>query len=97
MQLALTKSAQQDLKSIARHTHERWGVKQRNAYLREIDQAFRSLTKTPLIGRACDDIRAGYRKLPPGSHVIYYKLESDHVLVVRVLHAMMDVETNIGA
>ncbi|WP_243847722.1 type II toxin-antitoxin system RelE/ParE family toxin [Xanthomonas euroxanthea] len=96
MQLELTRSALQDLKSIARHTQERWGIKQRNTYLKELDQAFRSVAKNPLIGRACDEVRAGYRKLPHGSHVIYYKSAPDHVLVVRVLHAMMDVETNIG-
>lgn len=32
--LNLTKSAQADLKSIARFTQSRWGLRQRNAYLK---------------------------------------------------------------
>ena len=94
----LTRTAQADLKSIARYTQERWGVRQRNTYLKEVDQVFRTLAKNPLIGRACDDLREGYRKFPHGSHVIFYKqLGEDELLIVRILHGTMDVESNISA
>ena len=94
----LTRSAQADLKAIARFTQERWGVRQRNSYLKEIDQVFNALAKNPMMGRACDEVREGYRKLPHGSHVIYYKQqEADLVLVVRILHISMDVDSQIGA
>ena len=94
----LTKSAQADLRSIAKFTQNRWGLRQRNSYLKEVDQVFRSLTKNPLMGKACDEIREGYRKLPHGAHVIYYKQPSeDEILIVRILHATMDVDSSIGA
>ena len=94
----LTRSAQADLKSIARYTQERWGVRQRNTYLKEVDQVFRTLAKNPLMGRSCDDIREGYRKFPHGSHVIFYKqLGEDELLIVRILHGTMDVESNMSA
>ena len=94
----LTRSAQADLKSIARFTQERWGVRQRNTYLKEVDQVFRALAKNPLIGRSCDDIREGYRKFPHGGHVIYYKhLSEGELLIVRILHMTMDVDANISA
>jgi toxin ParE1/3/4 len=93
----LTRSAQSDLKAIARFTEDRWGVRQRNAYLREIDRVFRALARNPMMGRACDEVRAGYRKLAHGSHVIYYKQpEAGFVLVVRILHVTMDVDSQIG-
>lgn len=58
---------------------------------------FRSLAKNPLMGRTCDEIREGYRKFPHGSHVIYYKLhKDDDLLIVRILHTTMDVDTNFG-
>ena len=70
----------------------------RNAYLKEMDRVFRSLARNPSIGRACDEIREGYRKLPHGAHVIYYRQASDTgLLIVRILHATMDVDSNIGA
>ncbi len=94
----LTKSAQADLKSIAKHTHENWGMRQRNAYLKEIDQIFQSLAKNPLMGRTCEEIREGYRKFPHGAHVIYYKqLTAEDLLIVRILHATMDVDSHLGA
>ena len=98
MRFDLTRSAQSDLKAIARFTQERWGVRQRNAYLKEMDRVFRSLARNPSIGRACDENREGYRKLPHGAHVIYYRQASDTgLLIVRILHATMDVDSNIGA
>ena len=94
----LTKSAQADLKSIAKFTQDRWGVRQRNTYLREIDQIFRTLAKNPVMGRACDEVREGYRKFPHGSHIIYYQQDdSDVLLVVRILHMTMDVDLQVGA
>lgn len=94
----LTRSAKADLKSIARFTQSQWGLRQRNTYLKEMDQVFRSLAENPLMGRPCDDIREGYRKLPHGSHVIYYRQPTgDEVLIVRILHGTMDAESNIGA
>ncbi len=94
----LTKAALEDLKSIARFTQGRWGVRQRDKYLKEIDQVFRALAKNPEMGRTCDEIREGYRKLAHASHVIYYKEhDEDAVLIVRILHMMMDIDTNLGA
>ena len=94
----LTKSALADLKSIATYTQERWGVRQRNTYLKEIDRAFHALAKNPVMGRTCDEVRAGYRKFPHGAHVIYYKqVASDVLLIVRILHATMDVDSHLGA
>lgn len=96
-QFDLTRSAQADLKAIARFTQKRWGVRQRNDYLKEFDQVFRALAKSPLMGQACDEVREGYRKLPHGSHVIYYKQPSASLLlVVRILHAAMDADLQLG-
>ncbi|CAM5630797.1 type II toxin-antitoxin system RelE/ParE family toxin [Rhodanobacter lindaniclasticus] len=57
----LTKAAKADLKSIANFTQSRWGVRQRNAYLKEMDLVFLSLAKNPRMGKACDEIRDGYQ------------------------------------
>jgi len=91
----LTRAARADLKAIARYTRDRWGRRQRNAWLEEIDKAFHALAANPMMGRACEEVRVGYRKLPHGSHVIYYKQTSVGPLIVRILHATMDVSANI--
>lgn len=93
----LTKAAQADLKAIARHTQTQWGKIRRNRYLGEIDELFRLLAANPTMGRACDEIRSGYRKFPYGAHVVFYRqLGVDELLIVRILHANMDVDAHLS-
>lgn len=50
----------------------------------------------PRIGRTCDDIRRGYRKLPAAFHTLFYRLTAENVVdVVRVLHQRMDTERHL--
>lgn len=93
----LSKAAKADLKSIAQYTQERWGIRQRNAYLKEMDEVFHSLAKNPAMGRACDEILEGYRKFPHGTHVIYYKqVTTAELMIVRILHVTMDTAERLG-
>tara|TARA_R110002096_G_scaffold377631_2_gene571458 strand:+ start:12199 stop:12351 length:153 start_codon:yes stop_codon:yes gene_type:complete len=46
-QFRLTPHALEDLKNIARFTSLKWGAKQRNKYLRDIDQRFVWLAENP--------------------------------------------------
>lgn len=94
---ALTRKAKTDLRAIAFYTEERWGTEQRNLYIKQFDEAFHLLAKTPLAGKACDYIKEGYRKFPQGSHIIFYKDDGKKkVVIVRVLHKNMDVESRLA-
>ena len=93
----LTAKAKDDLRNIARYTQEKWGREQRNIYLKQFDDAFSLLSKSPEIGPSCDFIKAGYRKFAQGSHVIFYTLgPSSTIQIVRILHKHMDVSLNLG-
>ena len=88
----LTAAAKNDLRRIAAFTERRWGRNQRNNYLRQLDHAFHQLASNAEIGRTCEYLRAGYRKFPLASHVIYYRIgDTDCVEIIRVLHKQMDV------
>ena len=89
----LTNKAKQDLKSIAKYTQSKWGKEQRRIYLRQFDDAFHLISKTPDIGIVCNHLKAGYRKFPVTRHIIFYRLLSaSHIEVVRVLHKRMDAK-----
>lgn len=90
----LTVKAKSDLIGIAKYTEQKWGRKQRNTYLKNVDRAFKSLTKNSKIGKNCDDIRSGYRKYPEGKHLIFYRVnsKSNRVEIIRVLHQSMDID-----
>jgi len=92
----LSPAAQADLEEIWDYTHERWGVDQAEEYLRELQRAIERAAANPRIGRACDEIRPGYRKLAAGSHTLFYRVTAAGVIdVVRVLHQRMDVDRHL--
>ncbi|GAA5130394.1 type II toxin-antitoxin system RelE/ParE family toxin [Thalassotalea piscium] len=94
--LVLSAKAKSDLIKIARYTQLTWGTTQRNDYLKILDSTFRLLAEEPELGINCDYIKEGYSKYPQASHVIYYKEHKvNQILIVRVLHKSMDVNSAI--
>jgi toxin ParE1/3/4 len=92
----LSPAAQADLEQIWGYTHDRWGVDQAEEYLRELQRAIERAAANQRIDRACDEIRPGYRKLPAGSHLLFYRVNAEGVIdVVRVLHQRMDVDRHL--
>ncbi len=92
----LTPAARADLEQIWDYTCERWDVNQAEKYAREIQRAIERIVDNPMIGRACDEIRTGYRMHAVGSHTLYYRIASaDVVDVVRVLHQRMDIDRHL--
>lgn len=95
-QYLLSPAAQADLEQIWDYTRDRWGVDQAEEYLRELQRAIEHAAANPRIGRACDEIRPGYRKLAAGSHTLFYRVTAKAVIdVVRVLHQRMDVDRHL--
>jgi len=93
----LTKKAKEDLRSIARYTENRWGLAQRNLYIKQFDDCFYFLSDSLSAGKQCDEIKEGYRKFPQGSHIIFYKeAVMAKILIIRILHKNMDIESKFG-
>ncbi len=86
----LTPAAQQDLDDIFEHSVAEWGLPVVLGYTKVLEAAFAMLGNAPQRGRSCETIRAGYRRLGVGSHVIYYKATVYGVAVTRILHQRMD-------
>lgn len=94
----LTNAAKSDLKKIAIYTHNEWGRDQRNIYINQFDRAFHMLADSPSTGKVCDEVKAGYKKFPMGSHIIFYTIGSNSkILIVRILHKTMDIDRNLLA
>lgn len=92
----LSQKAVEDLIDIGRYTTKIWGASQRNKYLKQIDDCFAQLSKKPTLGIKCDYVAKGYRKVPQGSHMIFYKLNTEDVVeIIRVLHKSMDVNSQL--
>ena len=87
--------ARADLAEIWDYSAERWGVDRSEVYIRDLQRAIERVAVDPAIGPACDDIRVGYRKLPSGSHVIFYREVDDAIEVIRILHQRMDLDDRL--
>jgi toxin ParE1/3/4 len=82
----LSPRAQQDLDEIWQYTVETRGVDQAEDYTRLIQRAIEIIAADPRKGRSCEDLRAGYRKYPAGSHLLFYRTVKGGIDVVRSLH-----------
>jgi toxin ParE1/3/4 len=92
----LTAAARKDIVDIGRFTSEKWGKRQRDKYLKQLDDAFKLLARQSDIGRDADDIKPGYKKFSQGSHIIFYRAGTEsRIVVVRILHNSMDVEQHL--
>lgn len=91
----LSRLAQADLSAIWTYSAEQWGVGQADIYIRGLQRTIAAVAANPRLGRACDDIRAGYFKQPAGSHILFYRLAGAGIEVARILHRRMDFERNL--
>ena len=91
----LTPRAQADLEDIWNYTVAHWGADQAENYLRQLAVAMTYVAADPERGRACDDVRAGYRKHAVGAHVLFYRKALKGVDIVRILHQRMDFQRHL--
>lgn len=93
--LRVSRAARRDLDEIASFTIERWGDAQCEKYLADLEIRFNTIARAPERGRKCDDVSPGLMKQPEGRHVVFYRVRSDRVVIVRVLHDSMDPELHL--
>lgn len=81
----LSKAAEKDLVQIAEYGDQQFGIEQSDKYRNQLSQHFKLIAKQPYFFREVSYIHQGYRRSVCGSHSIYYKIENNFVLIVRVL------------
>ena len=86
-----TPAAQRDLEGIWEYTFDVWGLAQAERYVDDIRDVCEGLASGKRVGRRVE-VRDGYLKCPVGRHLVFYRMGSDGVDVVRVLHQRMDTE-----
>ena len=77
MNFYLTNKAVSDIKNIAKYTEKQWGKRQRNQYLKQLDDSFYAIARDPNIGRNADDIADGYKKYLISKHLVLLRLKNE--------------------
>ena len=85
-----TQEANEDIYAIYVQGVMQFGADQAANYINEIFDTFEVISKFPLIARERFEYVPAYRVHPHNVHSIFYLVEDDDVLIVRVLHASRD-------
>lgn len=92
----LSRSASADLSRISRYTAEKWGEAQRQAYVRQLQDATIDLATGQGAFKDCGDLLAGLRMKTVGSHCIFAVCRPNRpALVLAILHQRMDLLARI--
>jgi toxin ParE1/3/4 len=96
MSYKLTPEAENDLIEIYLYGFQNFGEAQAENYFSELEEVFRMLGETPLICRERLEFSPPVRIHPHGRHLIVYVIDTDRILIVRVLHHSMDVPQHLS-
>ncbi|MCA9283158.1 MAG: type II toxin-antitoxin system RelE/ParE family toxin [Phycisphaeraceae bacterium] len=88
-------AAEEDLIEIWVYTFQTWGEPQADKYLDQLAIGIAAIANDPASGRDRGAVRAGYRSISVGRHVVFYTFNDEEVRVRRVLHDAMDFETHL--
>jgi toxin ParE1/3/4 len=88
-QFRFSRLAEADLLSIAAYTVRVWGEDQAVHYLSDLEGCCSTLAQNPELGRRCEEIRPGLRRMQCGRHVIFHRPIPEGIAVSRILHQRM--------
>lgn len=91
----LSPRAQRDLGAVFDYTVAQWGLPQAMRYTDLIETACADLAEAPQRAQGCEHIRSGYRRRGVEQHVIYCRLTSYGIAIVRIPHQRMDTTRHL--
>ncbi|MBD9358365.1 type II toxin-antitoxin system RelE/ParE family toxin [Methylomonas albis] len=80
----LSKRAEKDVTNIALYTIQNFGVKQARLYRDGLFKTFEMISDFPLIGSDQDHIKPKARRFVYESHSIYYLVNGNEILMLRI-------------
>ena len=96
LELRLKPEAEKDLSKIFEHTAMSWGIVQAEKYQDEMYEGMNLLLTKKNLGKEFLYAELSYRKLHVNRHLIFYRVEKQKCVVVRILHDRMDIKKHLG-
>ena len=85
----LSRLAEADLIEIGAYTLRAWGEDQAIRYIDGVGTCCHRLADNPQLGRVCDYIRPGLRRMEHARHVVSCRIEAGGIRISRILHQRM--------
>ena len=90
MRLTVSPEAASDIESIVAYGTERWGYEAAEAYSRGLRHQIGDLPEHPLRYAEMENVGQGVRSFAHRRHRVFYIVDSDTVLIIRILHQQAD-------
>ena len=94
-QLVIAPAAKDDLRDIYQYGLRQWGQAQSNRYLAKIKSQLWLLIQQPLMGTERSELLPDIRSIPIESHTLFYRVTTNRVEIIRVLHGRQDPQRHL--
>ncbi|WP_452222489.1 type II toxin-antitoxin system RelE/ParE family toxin [Lacinutrix salivirga] len=88
----LTNEADNDLNDIFYYTEKEFSYNQAVIYLTDLETVILKITKNPKIRKKRKDLKRGLFSIPEQSHIIFYFIEKEVIIITRILHTSKDLK-----
>jgi toxin ParE1/3/4 len=86
----ISSAAKADLRQIWTFTNQSWGRTQADHYLHGVFEALNVLARNPKLGKDRHEVKTDFRSYLHVRHTLWYKINRDQIILMRVLHSAMD-------
>ena len=101
MRVIRSARANRDIIEVLVYTKRRWGIIQAREYRKLLREAIEVIANDPSCGKPYDDVRPGIRgrhiaqQGRPARHILFYRVGSSTVEIVRFLYDAMDFKRHL--
>lgn len=93
----LSPAARNDLEDILRYTAHEWSVDQAELYSDGLEESVNRLLYIPEMARERTEFTPPVRIYRSSLHMVIYRIESDHLVILRVLGGKQDWQAVLRA
>jgi toxin ParE1/3/4 len=87
----LTDRADEDLFEISLYLARQASIETAERFIRDLHRKFALLADNHGLGRQREELAPSLRSIPQGNYIVFYRSDTEHLLIVRVLHGSRDM------
>lgn len=91
MIVSFSELAKDDIDGIWDFSTKRWGERQTDKYMNQMENRFQWLAENPHLGTKRDEVKEGYHSYFQGEHTIFYRESSNGIEIMGIPRQREDV------